>query len=132
MHVLAIRKDIVEGEPWIANSVLKSFTRAKDICLQEMSDVTALSVSMPWIAAELLDTRALMGHDIWPYGFQENIEELTVMCVVGLRPKVLPIARCNLKNYFIQLRLTDRGFRKGSFKRLIRFGALENSRRHSP
>ena len=45
----------------------KSFKLAKDICLQEMSDVTALSVSMPWIAAELLDTRALMGHDIWPY-----------------------------------------------------------------
>ena len=80
MHVLAIRKDIAEGEPWIANSVLKSFTLAKDICLQEMSDVTALSVSMPWIAAELLDTRALMGHDIWPYGFHENLEELTVMC----------------------------------------------------
>ncbi len=80
MHVLAIRKDIVESEPWIANSVLKSFTRAKNICLQEMSDVTALTVSMPWIAAELIDTRALMGNDIWPYGFQENIEELTVMC----------------------------------------------------
>ena len=80
MHVLAIRKDIVESEPWIATSILKAFTQAKDICLREMSDITALAVSMPWIAASVLETRALMGDDIWPYGFQENIQELKVMC----------------------------------------------------
>jgi 4,5-dihydroxyphthalate decarboxylase len=45
-----------------------------------MSDVTALAVSMPWIAAELRETRDLMGDDIWPYGFRENLDELSVMC----------------------------------------------------
>ena len=80
MHVLAIRKTLVEREPWLATSVLKAFTEAKDICLDEMSDVTALAVSMPWIAAELSETRALMGNDIWPYGFQENLKELETMC----------------------------------------------------
>ena len=43
-------------------------------------DVTALAVSMPWIAAELRETQELMGNDLWPYGFQENLEELAVMC----------------------------------------------------
>ena len=80
MHVLGIRKELVEREPWIATSVLKAFTQAKDVCLEEMSDVTALAVSMPWIAAELRETRELMGDDIWPYGFQENLGELSVMC----------------------------------------------------
>ena len=80
MHVLAIRKSLVDREPWLATSVLKGFTEAKDICLNEMSDVTALAVSMPWIAAELSETRALMGHDIWPYGFQENLNEIETMC----------------------------------------------------
>ena len=60
--------------------MLKAFTEAKDVCLEEMSDVTALAVSMPWIAAELAETRALMGADIWPYGFQENLRELETMC----------------------------------------------------
>ena len=41
MHVLGIRKELVEREPWIATSVLKAFTQAKDVCLREMSDVTA-------------------------------------------------------------------------------------------
>ena len=80
MHVLAIRKELAEREPWLATSVLKAFIQAKDLCLEEMSDVTALAVSMPWIAAELRETRDLMGDDIWPYGFQENYEELSVMC----------------------------------------------------
>ena len=80
MHVLGIRKELVEREPWIATSVLKAFTQAKDVCLEEMSDVTALAVSMPWIAAELRETQELMGDDIWPYGFQENLGELSVMC----------------------------------------------------
>ena len=80
MHVLAIRKTLAEREPWLASSVLKAFTEAKDMCLEEMSDVTALAVSMPWIVAELAETRALMGDDIWPYGFQENLKELETMC----------------------------------------------------
>lgn len=45
-----------------------------------MSDVTALAVSMPWIAAEMEETRNLMGDDIWPYGFRENFKELETMC----------------------------------------------------
>ena len=80
MHVLAIRKTLAEREPWLASSVLKAFTEAKDMCLDEMSDVTALAVSMPWIVAELAETRALMGDDLWPYGFQENLKELDTMC----------------------------------------------------
>lgn len=80
MHVLAIRKSLVEREPWLATSVLKAFTEAKDICLEDMSDVTALAVSMPWIAAELAETRAVLGDDIWPYGYQENLKELETMC----------------------------------------------------
>jgi 4,5-dihydroxyphthalate decarboxylase len=80
MHVLAVKKTLVEREPWLATSVLKAFTEAKDMCLSEMSDVTALAVSMPWIAAELAETRALLGEDLWPYGFQENFMELETMC----------------------------------------------------
>lgn len=80
MHVLAIRRTLAEREPWLATSVLKAFMQAKDLCLTEMSDVTALAVSMPWIAAELAETRNLMGDDIWPYGFRENYKELETMC----------------------------------------------------
>jgi 4,5-dihydroxyphthalate decarboxylase len=80
MHVLAIRRTLLERAPWLATSVLKAFTQAKDLCLAEMSDVTALAVSMPWIVAELAETRDLMGDDIWPYGFKENYKELDTMC----------------------------------------------------
>ncbi|PPR09709.1 MAG: 4,5-dihydroxyphthalate decarboxylase [Alphaproteobacteria bacterium MarineAlpha11_Bin1] len=80
MHVLAIRKELAEREPWIATSILNAFTEAKDRCLEKMSDVTALTVSIPWVAAELRETQKLMGDDLWPYGFKENLEELKLMC----------------------------------------------------
>ncbi len=80
MHVLAIRRALADEHPWLASSVLKAFTEAKDVCFADMSDITALAVSVPWIAAELAETRELMGEDFWPYGFRENLPELETMC----------------------------------------------------
>ena len=80
MHVLAVRRTLADANPWLASSVLKAFIEAKDLCFAEMSDVTAPVVSMPWIAADLAETRALMGEDFWRYGFRENLPELETMC----------------------------------------------------
>ncbi|MEX2455353.1 MAG: ABC transporter substrate-binding protein [Rhodospirillaceae bacterium] len=80
MHFLAIRRTLAEAHPWLATSVMKAFMEAKDICFAAMADVTALAVSLPWLAAELADTTALMGGDMWPYGFRENRLELDTMC----------------------------------------------------
>jgi 4,5-dihydroxyphthalate decarboxylase len=32
----------------------------------------ALKVSLPWVTAELEETRALMGPDVWSYGVEDN------------------------------------------------------------
>ena len=80
MHVLAIRRTLADANPWLATSVTKAFIEARDLCFAELADVTALGVSLPWLAAELAETRALMGDDIWPYGFRENLRELETMC----------------------------------------------------
>ncbi len=80
MHLLAIRKPLLDREPWLAASVLNAFDEAKNRCLEDMRDVTALGVSAPWILSEIDDTVDLMGHDYWPYGFRENARELERMC----------------------------------------------------
>lgn len=76
MHVLAVRESLAEAHPWLPSSVYKAFLQAKRLCLEELCDVTALKVSMPWMAAEVEDSRAMMGDDIWPYGFQDNLKAL--------------------------------------------------------
>jgi len=79
MHMLAIRRSLAERHPWLPSSVMKAFTEAKRICIKEMSDVTALNTTIPWVISDLEQTMALMGEDFWRYGFQNNLKELEAM-----------------------------------------------------
>jgi 4,5-dihydroxyphthalate decarboxylase len=36
-------------------------------------------VSLPWVPVNYEDARAVMGPNVWPYGFQENREEVAAM-----------------------------------------------------
>lgn len=76
MHVLGIRKKLVEQHAWLASSVLKAFTAAKDLALRELSEVAALKVSLPWLPAEYDRTVTQMGSDFWRYGVQGNEKTL--------------------------------------------------------
>ena len=79
MHVLGIRRDLVEQHPWLANSVYEAFVRSKRRALELLDDVAALKVTLPWLPAYLDETRALMGDDFWPYGVKENLPTLEAM-----------------------------------------------------
>jgi 4,5-dihydroxyphthalate decarboxylase len=72
MHVVGIRKALVEQYPWLASSLLKAFTEAKNHALRELSEVAALKVSLPWLASEYEETVAVMGKDFWRYGIKGN------------------------------------------------------------
>jgi len=79
MHVLGIRRDLVERHPWLANSVYEAFVKAKAAAQASLEDTAALKVLLPWLPAHLDETRALMGADYWPYGVQENLPTLRAM-----------------------------------------------------
>ena len=76
MHLVAMRESLAEAHPWLPASLYKAFLAAKTMAVAALGDVTAPQVSAPWIAAEVARTRALLGDDIWPYGFQDNLREL--------------------------------------------------------
>ena len=76
MHLVAMRESLAQAHPWLPASLYKAFRAAKNIAVAALDDVTAPHVSVPWIAAEVERTRALLGRDIWPYGFQDNLREL--------------------------------------------------------
>lgn len=79
MHVVAIRRTLVDAHPWLPNVVFDAFTRAKDLAVAAFSDVSALRVTLPWFAAELEETRAMMGDDFWPYGIDANRKTLLLL-----------------------------------------------------
>ncbi len=76
MHLVAVRESLAEAHPWLPASLYKAFLDAKNMAVEALGDVTAPSVSTPWIAAEVEATWALLGRDIWPYGFADNLREL--------------------------------------------------------
>lgn len=72
MHLIGIRKELVETHPWLAASVTKAFEQSRRRCMAALYDPTALQVSLPWLVAEAEATQAIMGDDFWPYGVDAN------------------------------------------------------------
>lgn len=72
MHIIGIRKSLVEKHPWLAASVLKAFIKAKDIAMYELGQIGHLFASLPWGVSEFESARRLMGEDYWSYGFEAN------------------------------------------------------------
>jgi 4,5-dihydroxyphthalate decarboxylase len=72
MHVVVLRRDVYERNPWIAQSLLKAFTAARDDAVQRLFETTALRVALPWVTVQAERTVALMGDDFWSYGLEPN------------------------------------------------------------
>lgn len=72
MHVVGVRRSLIEANPWLASSVYKAFIQAKRAAQPELTQVAALKIMLPWVAQEAEETIALMGQDFWPYGIDDN------------------------------------------------------------
>jgi 4,5-dihydroxyphthalate decarboxylase len=76
MHVIAIRRDVYEKSPWLAQSLYKAFAKAQKIAYAELYDSGALASMLPWLTRHVEETRTLMGEDFWPYGLARNAHTL--------------------------------------------------------
>jgi 4,5-dihydroxyphthalate decarboxylase len=79
MHCIAIRKDVARAYPWLPVELFRAFAKAKALAFADLQASNILRVSLPWIAAEYEETRAIMGPNPWPYGFAANLKELSAM-----------------------------------------------------
>ncbi len=79
MHCLALRRELAEAHPELPAALFRAFAAARDMALAELGLINVLRVSLPWVATALAETQAVMGADIWPYGFTRNRDELAAM-----------------------------------------------------
>ncbi len=80
MHVIALREETYQANPWVAMSLFKAFAQAKAVALRQMEDASALQYMLPWMLAALEKARSLMGKDFWPYGVESSrttLEKIT-------------------------------------------------------
>jgi 4,5-dihydroxyphthalate decarboxylase len=72
MHVVAIRRDVFDANPWIAPNLLAAFDAAMRRSFERLADVSASMLPIPWSFDCLPQARALLGDDPWPYGVAPN------------------------------------------------------------
>jgi 4,5-dihydroxyphthalate decarboxylase len=79
MHLIGIRKTLVERYPWLPASAYKAFVQAKAAAMYDLRTLAAPNLILPWTEAETLETMALMGRDFWRYGVAENMREIETL-----------------------------------------------------
>jgi 4,5-dihydroxyphthalate decarboxylase len=72
MHLLGLRRELAEQNPWLPAALLKAFDRAKAEAIARLADTSATKVTMPFVEEQLRAVRRLMGADFWPYGLAAN------------------------------------------------------------
>ena len=72
MHLIGIRRSLVERHPWLAVSVLKAFVKAKTIAMEDLGLIGHLSATLPWPVAEYHRAKKVMGDDYWSYDIRAN------------------------------------------------------------
>jgi 4,5-dihydroxyphthalate decarboxylase len=79
MHLIGVRRALVQQYPWLAMSVYKAFLQAKAIAMRKLTDLTVLTAALPWIEVEARQTREVMGTDFWRYGVSESRHEIEAL-----------------------------------------------------
>jgi len=72
MHIIGIRRSLVERHPWLPVSVFKAFEQARQLAMAELGQIGHLFVSLPWGVANYEAAKELLGDDYWSYGFGAN------------------------------------------------------------
>ena len=72
MHVLGIRKSLVEQHAWLPGAVMKAFEASKRVALGKLTDTSATKVTLPFVEESLRRARQLMGEDFFSYGLAPN------------------------------------------------------------
>ena len=76
MHLVAVRRDVHERNPFIADSLLDAFCESKDRANTRMHDFGTLQYALPWMTADVDEIDAVFEGDAWPYGIEPNRHNL--------------------------------------------------------
>jgi len=76
MHLVGVRRTLAENHPWLPGAVYKAFEQSKRAAIDLLSDISAAKVTLPFVEERVMEARALMGEDFWPYGVDANRKTL--------------------------------------------------------
>jgi 4,5-dihydroxyphthalate decarboxylase len=80
MHIVAIRRDVYDAHPWIAQSLYRAFVSARDMAIESLYDTDALVSTLPWLIDHVEESRRILGQKFWPYGLEPNRPTFEALC----------------------------------------------------
>lgn len=72
MHVVAVRRSLIERHPTFASALYCAFCAAKASAIRDLEIEQAPMTMLPWAPAHLAETRHVLGENFWPYGLEAN------------------------------------------------------------
>jgi 4,5-dihydroxyphthalate decarboxylase len=76
MHAFAVRKEILEKNPWVARNLFNAFNKAKNRSVARAMDGTVPMFPIPWCFEHARAGKELLGEDYFPYGVEPNRKTL--------------------------------------------------------
>ena len=72
MHIIAMRKAIVDEHPWVARNLYNAFLESKRRSIERILDPAVSRYPVPWLTTYARKMRDGFGGDLFPYGIEEN------------------------------------------------------------
>ena len=72
MHVIALRKAILERQPWIARNLYNAFEESKQRSLERILDPAVSRYPVPWLTNYAARMQQMFAGDLFPYGIEPN------------------------------------------------------------
>lgn len=93
MHTIVVREDVYREHAWVAQSLYRAFSEAKDLALNGLYDTDALHLALPWLLDHVEEAWRVFGKDFWAYGLEPNRATFTAIGQYvyeqGLSPRVV-------------------------------------------
>lgn len=72
MHVIAMRKSLLDAHPWVARNLLNAFEESKRRSLDRILDPAVSRYPVPWLTNYARRMSEMFGGDPFPYGIEAN------------------------------------------------------------
>lgn len=79
MHAVAVRKTLLDDNPWLAGALFRAYSQSKALAYQQMTGIGWAADMLPWYGQELEQTRVIMGDNFYSYGLQSNTLALNTL-----------------------------------------------------
>jgi len=85
MHLIGMKKSIVDENPWAARNLYNAFLESKRRSIERILDPAVSRYPVPWLTPYAHRMRDMFGGDLYPYGIEENRPTLEQMALYAFQ-----------------------------------------------